>query len=183
MEDERQGKDNENRFSHKFRIIHISMTSIRIVLTNYIMTQRHSYIYNKKYNDIVHGLAWTYQCSRLLRFILHTILIWITRTPPTASLRYTWGESCILIVTGSYYAYGHTWLFFNHEGIHSHIGASRLDHRRYSVLGATNKLFRPNARDPQEHDSTPGRLVSVYPRQATHVLFTKWTRRVRMQSQ
>ena len=26
---------------------------------------------------------------------------------------------------------------------------------------------------PQEHDSTPQRLSSVYPRQATHVLFTK----------
>ena len=26
---------------------------------------------------------------------------------------------------------------------------------------------------PQEHDSTPRRLVSVYPRQATHVLFRK----------
>ena len=52
-----------------------------------------------------------------------------------------------------------------------------------SLLGTTNKLFRPNARDPQEHDSTPRRLSSVYPRQATHVFFTKWTRRVRMQSQ
>ena len=51
------------------------------------------------------------------------------------------------------------------------------------MLGTTNKLFRPNARDPQEHDSTPRRLSSVYPRQATHVFFTKWTRRVRMQSQ
>ena len=41
------------------------------------------------------------------------------------------------------------------------------------MLGATNN-FRPNARDPpQEHDSTPRRLSSVYPRQATHVLFTK----------
>ena len=48
------------------------------------------------------------------------------------------------------------------------------------MLGATNKLFRPNARDPQEHDSIPGRLVSVYPWQATHVLFTKWTHWVRM---
>ena len=42
-----------------------------------------------------------------------------------------------------------------------------------TVLGATNKLFRPNARDPQGHDSTPRRLSSVYPRQATHVLLTK----------
>ena len=43
----------------------------------------------------------------------------------------------------------------------------------FRVLGTTNKLFRPNARDPQEHDSTPRRLSSVYPRQATHVLFTE----------
>ena len=41
------------------------------------------------------------------------------------------------------------------------------------MLGTTNKLFRPNARDPQEHDSTPRRLSSVYPRQETHVLLTK----------
>ena len=41
------------------------------------------------------------------------------------------------------------------------------------MLGATSKLYRPNAQDPQEHKLTPGRLVSVYPRQATHVLFTK----------
>ena len=41
------------------------------------------------------------------------------------------------------------------------------------MLGTTNKLFRPNARDPQEHDSTPRRLSSVCPRKATHVLFTK----------
>ena len=45
---------------------------------------------------------------------------------------------------------------------------------------ATNRLcwalqttFDPTPGIPQEHDSTPRRLSSVYPRQATHVLFTK----------
>ena len=41
-----------------------------------------------------------------------------------------------------------------------------------TVLGATN-YFNPTPGIPQEHDSTPRRLSSVYPRQATHVLFTK----------
>ena len=40
------------------------------------------------------------------------------------------------------------------------------------MLGATN-YFDPTPGIPQEHDSTPRRLSSVYPRQATHVLFTK----------
>ena len=49
---------------------------------------------------------------------------------------------------------------------------------------ALQTTFDPTPGIPQEHDSTPRRLSSVYPRQATHVLFTKkWTRRVRMQTQ
>ena len=44
--------------------------------------------------------------------------------------------------------------------------------RQLLLLGATN-YFDPTPGIPQEHDSTPRRLSSVYPRQATHVLFTK----------
>ena len=38
---------------------------------------------------------------------------------------------------------------------------------------ALQTTFNPTPGIPQEHDSTPRRLSSVYPRQATHVLFTK----------
>ena len=38
---------------------------------------------------------------------------------------------------------------------------------------ALQTTFDPMPGIPQEHDSTPRRLSSVYPRQATHVLFTK----------
>ena len=41
------------------------------------------------------------------------------------------------------------------------------------MLGATKNNFDPTPGIPQEYDSTPRRLSSVYPRQATHVLFTK----------
>ena len=58
-----------------------------------------------------------------------------------------------------------------------------LKRRIIRLLGATNNFFNPTPGIPQEHDSTSRRLVSVYPRQATHVLFTKWIRRVRMQTQ
>ena len=53
----------------------------------------------------------------------------------------------------------------------------------WNLLGATSNNVNPTPGIPQEHNSTPGCLVSVYPRQATHVLFTKWTRRIRMQTQ
>ena len=38
---------------------------------------------------------------------------------------------------------------------------------------ALQRTFDPTPGIPQEHDSTTRRLSSVYPRQATHVLFTK----------
>ena len=38
---------------------------------------------------------------------------------------------------------------------------------------ALQTTFDPTPGIPQKHDSTPRRLSSVYPRQATHVLFTK----------
>ena len=44
----------------------------------------------------------------------------------------------------------------------------------FNILGATSNNFNPTPGIPQEYDSTPGCLVSVYPRQATHVLFTKY---------
>ena len=43
----------------------------------------------------------------------------------------------------------------------------------YSLMGATSNYFNPMPRIPQEHDSTPQRLVSVYHRQATRVSFAK----------
>ena len=38
---------------------------------------------------------------------------------------------------------------------------------------ALQRTFDPTPGIPQEHDSTTRRLSSVYPRQVTHVLFTK----------
>ena len=40
-------------------------------------------------------------------------------------------------------------------------------------VGHCKQLSTQRPGSPQEHDSTPRRLSSVYPRQATHVLFTK----------
>ena len=40
-------------------------------------------------------------------------------------------------------------------------------------VGHYEQTIDPTPGIPQEHDSTPRRLSSVYPRQATHVLFTK----------
>ena len=45
--------------------------------------------------------------------------------------------------------------------------------RRNYTCWALQTTFDPTPRIPQEHDSTPRRLSSVYPRQETHVLFTK----------
>ena len=45
--------------------------------------------------------------------------------------------------------------------------------RRNYACWALQTTFYPTPGIPQEHDSTPRRLSSVYPRQATHVLFTK----------
>ena len=42
-----------------------------------------------------------------------------------------------------------------------------------NVCWALQTTFDPTPGIPQEHDSTPRRLSSVYPRQATHVLLTK----------
>ena len=53
----------------------------------------------------------------------------------------------------------------DHHG--SHFPGSGTNVGRYKQLSTQ----RPGS--PQEHDSTPRRLSSVYPRQATHVLFTK----------
>ena len=40
-------------------------------------------------------------------------------------------------------------------------------------VGRYKQTIHPTSGIPQEHDSIPRRLVSVYPRQATHVLFYK----------
>ena len=42
-----------------------------------------------------------------------------------------------------------------------------------SQCWALQRTFDPTPGIPQEHDSTTRRLSSVYPRQATHLLFTK----------
>ena len=43
----------------------------------------------------------------------------------------------------------------------------------FHLCWALQTTIDPTPGIPQEHDSTPRRLSSVYPRQATHVLFTK----------
>ena len=59
----------------------------------------------------------------------------------------------------------------------------KLCPKSYLHCWALQVTIHPTSGISQERDSTPRRLVSVYPRRATHVLFTKWTRQVRMQIQ
>ena len=84
--------------------------------------------------------------------------------------------------------YWNLWCWCWHQGsIESRLNSDNDWHGAYgdmlspssyaSLLGtscwALQTTFDPTPGIPQEHDSTPRRLSSVYPRQVTHVLFTK----------